>query len=52
VDASGAEVAAKGVLRQLAIELDMSVLDEIERFAFLAKPKDSRPQIAEAEKSP
>src|SRR5215831_5460022 len=37
MDASGAEAAAKGVKRQVAIQLDASVLDEIERLAFLAE---------------
>src|SRR5712692_8344175 len=37
VDAAGAEAAAKGVERQFAVELDMPVLDEIERLAFLAE---------------
>src|SRR6266481_9512431 len=37
VDASGAEAAAKGVERQLAVELDMPVLDEIEGLALLAE---------------
>jgi hypothetical protein len=36
MDASSAEAAAKGVERQLAVELDMPVRDEIECFAFLA----------------
>src|SRR5439155_19488571 len=35
VDASRAEAAAKGVERQLAVELDAAVLDEIECGAFL-----------------
>jgi hypothetical protein len=37
VDASRAETAANGVERQLAVELDMPVLDEIEGLAFLAE---------------
>ena len=35
MDASRAEAAAKDVERQLAVELDMPVADEIERLAFL-----------------
>jgi hypothetical protein len=35
--AAGAEAAAKGVERQFAVELDLPVLDEIERLAFLAE---------------
>src|SRR5207245_615039 len=38
VDAAGAEAAAKGVERQLAVELDAAVLDEVERLALLAEP--------------
>src|SRR5712691_3982104 len=38
VDASRAEAPAEGVQRQLAVQLDASVLDEIERLAFLAEP--------------
>src|ERR1700737_635732 len=37
VDASGAEAAAKGVERQLAVEFDAAGLDEIECGAFLAE---------------
>src|SRR6516225_5742554 len=37
VDAAGAEAAAKGVERQFAVELDMSVLDKIERRTLLAE---------------
>ena len=37
VDAPGAQAAAEGVERQLAVELDAAVLDEVERFAFLAE---------------
>ena len=37
MDASRAEAAAKGVERQLAVKLDMPVLDQIERLAFLAE---------------
>src|SRR5438132_1192914 len=37
VDASRAEAAAKGVERELAVELDAPVLDEIERGALLAE---------------
>src|SRR5580704_10378055 len=37
VDAAGAEAAAKGVEREVAVELDAAVLDEIERLAFLAE---------------
>src|ERR1700676_5004411 len=37
VDAAGAEAAAKGVERQVAVEFDAAVLDEIERLAFLAE---------------
>src|SRR5580658_1128122 len=37
VDAPGAEAAAEGVERQLAVEFDAAVLDEIERLAFLAE---------------
>ena len=37
VDASRAEAAAEGVERQLAVELDTPVLDEIECGAFLAE---------------
>src|SRR5262249_44584085 len=37
VDAAGAEAAAEGVERQLAVELDAAVLDEIERLAFAAE---------------
>src|ERR1700704_1030041 len=37
VDAAGAEAAAKGVERQVAVQFDAAVLDEIERLAFLAK---------------
>src|SRR5205085_10315425 len=38
VDAAGAEAAAKGVERQVAVEFDAPVLDEIERLALLAEP--------------
>src|SRR6185437_8993902 len=38
VDAPGAQAAAEGVQRQLAVQLNPSVLDEIERLAFLAEP--------------
>src|SRR5436309_7709862 len=38
VDASRAQAATEGVQRQLAVQLDASVLDEIERLAFLAEP--------------
>src|SRR5713226_3124911 len=38
VDASRAEAPAEGVQRELTVPLDASVLDEIERFALLAKP--------------
>src|SRR5262249_14551780 len=37
VDAPGAQAPAERVQRQLAVELDPSVLDEIERLAFLAE---------------
>src|SRR6266851_3864255 len=37
VDAAGAEAAAKGVERQVAVELDAAVLDEVERLALLAE---------------
>ena len=37
MDASRAEAAAKGVERQLAVELNMPVLDEVERADFLAE---------------
>src|SRR5687768_15121936 len=38
VDAPGAETPAEGVERQLAVQLDAPVLDEVEAFAFLAEP--------------
>src|SRR5689334_19876284 len=38
VYATGAEAAAEGIERQLAVELDAPVLYEIERLALLAKP--------------
>src|SRR5258708_18187178 len=38
VDAAGAEAAAKGVERQVAVQFDAAALDEIERLAFLAEP--------------
>jgi hypothetical protein len=37
VDASGAEVAAKGVERQFAVQFDAAVLEEIECGALLAE---------------
>src|SRR5262245_43875650 len=37
VDAAGAEAAAEGVERELAVKLDAPVLDEIERLAFPAE---------------
>src|SRR5262249_2079187 len=37
VDASRAQTAAERVQRQIAVELDAPVLDEIERFALLAE---------------
>src|SRR6185312_5033579 len=37
VDAPGAEAAAERVERQLAVQLDPPVLDEIERLALLAE---------------
>src|SRR3984893_8903548 len=37
VDAAGAEAAAEGVERQVAVQFDAAVLDEIERLAFLAE---------------
>jgi hypothetical protein len=37
VDASRAQAAAKGVERQLAVELDMPIPDEVERLSFLAE---------------
>src|SRR5947209_11496182 len=37
VNAAGVEAAAEGVERQLAVELDAPVLDEIECLAFLAE---------------
>src|SRR5262249_23007981 len=37
VDAPRAETAAEGVQREIAVELDPAVLDEVERFAFLAE---------------
>src|SRR5262245_18446879 len=38
VDAPGAQTSAERVERQLTIELDASVLDEVERFTLLAEP--------------
>src|SRR5712692_3155264 len=38
VDASRSEAPAEGVERQIAVQLDAPVLDEIERLAFLAEP--------------
>src|SRR5579872_6211677 len=38
VDAAGAEAAAEGVERQVAVQFDAPVLDEVERLAFLAEP--------------
>src|SRR5439155_24211638 len=37
VDAAGAEAAAEGVERQLAVQFDAAVLDEIERLALPAE---------------
>jgi hypothetical protein len=37
MDASRAQAAAKGVERQLAVELDMPIPDEVERLGFLAE---------------
>src|SRR5438874_13398708 len=37
VDAAGAEAAAKGVERQVAVQFDAAVLDEIQRLALLAE---------------
>ena len=38
VNTPGAETPPEGVQRQLPVELDASVLDEVERLAFLAEP--------------
>ena len=43
VDPAGAEAAAEGVERQVAVELDAPVLDEIERLTLLAKPIGFKP---------
>src|SRR5205807_8719451 len=37
VDAAGAEAAAEGVERQVAVQFDAAVLDEVERLALLAE---------------
>src|SRR5690349_11091132 len=43
VDAPGAETAAERVERQVAIELDAPILDEVERLALVAEPVRFQP---------